>query len=32
MIAEISADKSFKGIYLCLHGAMAVRGIPRPEA
>ena len=32
MIAEIRADKPFDGIYLCLHGAMAVRGIPRPEA
>jgi microcystin degradation protein MlrC len=32
MIAEIKADKPFDGIYLCLHGAMAVRGIPRPEA
>jgi microcystin degradation protein MlrC len=32
MIAEIRADKPFDGIYLCLHGAMAVRGVPRPEA
>src|ERR1700720_1595121 len=32
MIAEIKAGKPFDGIYLCLHGAMAVRGIPRPEA
>ena len=32
MIAEIKAEKPFDGIYLCLHGAMAVRGIPRPEA
>ena len=32
MIAEIKADQPFDGIYLCLHGAMAVRGIPRPEA
>jgi len=32
MIAEISASEPFKGIYLCLHGAMAVRGVPRPEA
>ena len=32
MIAEIKADKPFDGIYLCLHGAMAVRGVPRPEA
>src|ERR1700738_599530 len=32
MIAEINANEPFKGIYLCLHGAMAVRGVPRPEA
>jgi len=32
MIAEINASAPFKGIYLCLHGAMAVRGVPRPEA
>jgi microcystin degradation protein MlrC len=32
MIAEIRANKSFDGVYLCLHGAMAVRGIARPEA
>jgi microcystin degradation protein MlrC len=32
MIAELEADKPFDGVYLCLHGAMAVRGIPRPEA
>jgi microcystin degradation protein MlrC len=32
MIAEIKADGPFDGIYLCLHGAMAVRGVPRPEA
>src|SRR3981189_2474937 len=32
MIAEINASEPFKGIYLCLHGAMAVRGVPRPEA
>jgi microcystin degradation protein MlrC len=32
MIAEIKADEPFNGIYLCLHGAMAVRGIARPEA
>ena len=32
MIAEIKADKPFDGIYLCLHGAMAVRGVSRPEA
>jgi microcystin degradation protein MlrC len=32
MIAEIKAEKPFDGVYLCLHGAMAVRGIARPEA
>jgi microcystin degradation protein MlrC len=32
MIAEIRADGSFHGVYLCLHGAMAARGVPRPEA
>jgi microcystin degradation protein MlrC len=32
MIAEIKAGKPFDGVYLSLHGAMAVRGIPRPEA
>src|SRR4030081_2930413 len=32
MTAEIRSDKPFDGIYLCLHGAMAVRGVPRPEA
>jgi microcystin degradation protein MlrC len=32
MIAEIKAEKPFDGAYLCLHGAMAVRGVPRPEA
>jgi microcystin degradation protein MlrC len=32
MIEEIKLAKPFDGIYLCLHGAMAVRGVPRPEA
>jgi microcystin degradation protein MlrC len=32
MIAEIKAEGPFSGVYLCLHGAMAVRGVPRPEA
>jgi microcystin degradation protein MlrC len=32
MIAEIRAGGPFDGVYLSLHGAMAVRGIPRPEA
>jgi microcystin degradation protein MlrC len=32
MIAEIEAEQPFDGVYLSLHGAMAVRGVPRPEA
>lgn len=32
MIAGIKAETAFDGVYLCLHGAMAVRGVPRPEA
>ena len=32
MIAGIKADGPFDGVYLCLHGAMAVRGVGRPEA
>ena len=32
MIAEIEMEKPFDGVYLCVHGAMAVRGIARPEA
>jgi microcystin degradation protein MlrC len=32
MLAEIARETPFKGVYLCLHGAMAVRGVPRPEA
>jgi microcystin degradation protein MlrC len=32
MMAGIKADGPFDGVYLCLHGAMAVRGVPRPEA
>jgi microcystin degradation protein MlrC len=32
MIAGIKAGGAFDGVYLCLHGAMAVRGILRPEA
>jgi len=31
MIAGLKAA-AFDGVYLCLHGAMAVRGVPRPEA
>ena len=32
MIAELEAEGKFDGVYLCLHGAMGVRGVPRPEA
>jgi microcystin degradation protein MlrC len=32
MIAQIMAEGPFDGVYLCLHGAMAARGTPRPEA
>jgi microcystin degradation protein MlrC len=32
MIAQLKADQPFDGVYLCLHGAMAVRGVARPEA
>jgi microcystin degradation protein MlrC len=32
MIAEIRDSGPFDGVYLCVHGAMAARGIPRPEA
>jgi microcystin degradation protein MlrC len=32
MIAGLEAQGTFDGVYLCLHGAMAVRGVPRPEA
>jgi len=32
MIAGIKEEGPFDGVYLCLHGAMAVRGVPRPEA
>src|SRR5207248_3931391 len=32
MIAESKADKPFDGAYLCVHGAMAVRGVSRPDA
>jgi microcystin degradation protein MlrC len=32
MIAQLKAEGPFDGVYLCVHGAMAVRGIPRPEA
>jgi microcystin degradation protein MlrC len=32
MIAEIRAQGKLDGVYLSLHGAMGVRGIPKPEA
>jgi microcystin degradation protein MlrC len=32
MIAELTAGGPFDGVYLSLHGAMGVRGVPRPEA
>jgi microcystin degradation protein MlrC len=32
MIAQLRAEGPFDGVYLCVHGAMAARGIPRPEA
>ena len=32
MIAGLKAQGPFDGVYLSLHGAMAVRGVPRPEA
>ena len=32
MIAGLKEQGPFDGVYLCLHGAMAVRGIARPEA
>ena len=32
MIDDIKASGPFEGVYLAVHGAMAVRGVPRPEA
>ena len=32
MIAELKAGGKWDGIYLSLHGAMGVRGVPKPEA
>ncbi|CAN5920936.1 M81 family metallopeptidase [soil metagenome] len=32
MIGEIAASGPYDGVYLSLHGAMAVRDVPRPEA
>ncbi|MGH7155938.1 MAG: M81 family metallopeptidase [Acetobacteraceae bacterium] len=32
MVAGLREEGPFDGVYLCLHGAMAVRGVARPEA
>src|SRR5215831_8000460 len=32
MVAELERQAPFDGVYLSLHGAMGVRGVPRPEA
>ncbi|MBV9559083.1 MAG: M81 family metallopeptidase [Bradyrhizobium sp.] len=32
MLEGLRAQGPFDGVYLALHGAMAVRGVPRPEA
>ncbi len=32
MVAQLHAEGPFDGVYLCVHGAMAVRGVPHPEA
>jgi microcystin degradation protein MlrC len=32
MITELKAQPKLDGVYLALHGAMAVRGVPHPEA
>ena len=32
MISEVKADDTFDGVFMALHGAMGVRGVPRPEA
>lgn len=32
MIAELQTAAPVDGVYLCIHGAMGVRGVPRPEA
>ena len=32
MLAELEEQLPVDGVYLALHGAMAVRGVPRPEA
>ena len=32
MISELKSQGTFNGAFLALHGAMGVRGVPRPEA
>ncbi len=32
MISELKVQGKFDGVYLALHGAMGVRGVPKPEA
>ncbi|HEX3350600.1 MAG TPA: M81 family metallopeptidase, partial [Acetobacteraceae bacterium] len=32
MVEDIAKRGPFDGVYMALHGAMAVRGVPRPEA
>jgi microcystin degradation protein MlrC len=32
ILAGLLTEGPFDGVYLCLHGATAVRGVPRPEA
>src|SRR6266436_2450113 len=32
MLAELEGGGTWHGVYLALHGAMGVRGVPRPEA
>ena len=32
MISELKTEGAFNGAFLALHGAMGVRGVPRPEA
>ena len=32
MITQLTTEGPFDGVYLCVHGAMAARGVSRPEA
>ena len=32
MVEQLRMQGPFDGVYLCVHGAMAVRGVPHPEA